>query len=460
MEQSMKSLIAGMLAMIAAPALAAPAADIAYARELLGRSVAFATVEGRGQVPAYAAYLKGELVKAGFAGEDVVITQFAGTATLVATWRRSHPGKAKPIVLNAHMDVVEAKREDWQRDPFTLVEDAGYLFGRGIEDNKFDIAAMVTVLTRLKREGFRPGRDIVLALTGDEETAQKTTAAIAPQLRAADMVLNGDGGGGALGPDGRPRYYSLQTTEKTYADYQLEVTNPGGHSSAPRADNAIAELAAAISRIAGYRFPAMSNETTRAFFAATAKRVGGDLGAAMAAFATDPADGVAADTLSADPEHVGKVRTTCVPTMLSGGHAPNALPQRATANINCRIFPGTPAEDVRRQLQALAGDKVSVTLPETYPESRVSPLRRDLLAALAKANAAAGRKAVEIIPSMSAGTTDSVFFRREGIASYGVSGLYMKPEDSFAHGLDERVPADAIGPALDHYRTLITELAR
>jgi acetylornithine deacetylase/succinyl-diaminopimelate desuccinylase-like protein len=450
--------IVAALALASVPAAAATPGEIDAARTMLGRSVAFATVEGRGQVPAYAAYLKAELVAAGYPPDGVVIEPFGETAALVATWKGS--GKAGQIVLNAHMDVVEARREDWVRDPFTMTEADGYLFGRGIEDNKFDTVMMVRTLIGLRQSGFRPARDIVLVLTGDEETRQETTAALAPRFSNADIVLNGDGGGGTLGADGAPLYYSLQTSEKTYADYKLEVTNPGGHSSAPRADNAIADLAAAIGRIAAYRFPVMANETTRAFFAASAKRVPGKLGEAMAAFAASPVDGPAADALSADPEHIGRVRTTCVPTMLSGGHAPNALPQRATANVNCRIFPGTSLAEVEARLQALAGDRVEVSLPERYPESAASPLRKDLLAALAKANAAAGRRGVEVIPSMSAGTTDSVFFRREGIASYGVSGLYMKPEDGYAHGLNERVPTDAIGPALDHYRTLIRELAR
>ena len=447
--------LAALLA--AAPTLAATPAQIDGAKAMLGKSIAIPTVAGRGQVPVYAAYLADELKSAGFTDGEIGIEPLGETASLILTWKGT--GKKKPIVLNAHMDVVEAKREDWVRDPFVMAEDGGYLFGRGISDNKFDVVMLVQTLMSLKREGFKPSHDIVLFLTGDEETAQKTVAAIAPRYKDAAMVLNGDGGGGTLGADGKPLYYTMQTAEKTYADYKLTVTDPGGHSSAPRAENAILTLGAALKRIADAPFPAETSETTRAYFAASAKRTPGEAGEAMARFAANPNDTAAADILAKYPEHIGTTRTTCVPTMINGGHAENALPQRAVANINCRIFPGTAPEAVRQRLQQLAGDKVVVTLPEPFPQSSTSPLLPELDAALRKA--VDGRaKGLSIIPSMSAGTTDSLFFRASGIPSYGVSGLFMKPDDEFAHGLNERVPVNAIGPALDHYRTLIVTLAR
>lgn len=456
MFRSVKPLFAVTL-LVSMPAAAATPAQVDSAKAMLSRSIAFPTVAGRGQVPAYAAYLAGELKTAGFTDSEISIEPLGETASLILTWKGA--GKKKPIVLNAHMDVVEAKREDWERDPFVMAEEDGYLFGRGISDNKFDVVMLVQTLMTLKREGFRPSRDIVLFLTGDEETAQKTVAAIAPRYKDAAMVLNGDGGGGTLGADGRPLYYTMQTAEKTYADYKLTVTDPGGHSSAPRAENAILELGAALKWIADAPFPPETSETTRAYFVESAKRTPGEVGEAMARFAADPNDTAAADILAKYPEHIGTTRTTCVPTMIEGGHAENALPQRAVANINCRIFPGTAPEAVRQRLQQLAGDKVAVTLPEPFPQSSTSPLLPELNAALRKA--VDGRaKGLSIIPSMSAGTTDSLFFRASGIPSYGVSGLFMKPDDEFAHGLNERVPVDAIGPALDHYRTLLTTLAR
>lgn len=424
---------------------------------MLARSVGFATVEGRGQVPAFANYLADELRAAGFAGKDVVIERFGETAALIATYPGR--GRAAPFLLTAHMDVVEAKREDWVRDPFVLTEAEGYLFGRGVADNKFDLTLIVQTLMRLKREGFQPGGDLVLVLTGDEETKQATTAALAPRFKGAAMVLNGDAGGGTLSSEGRPLYYSLQTSEKTYADFKLTVTHPGGHSSRPVATNAIEDLAAAIGRIAAYRFPAESSETTRAYFREIAKRRTGELSAAMVRFADDPSDAAAAAALSAEPEYVGQVRTTCVVTMIQGGHAENALPQRAVANINARVFPGTTLETIRLKLQELAGDRVLVTLPEPYPESSTSPLRPELLAALRRAVGLRSEE-IPIVPEMSASATDSLLFRAAGIPSYGVSGLFMRPEDDFAHGLNERVPAAAIGPGLDHYHALLTELAK
>ena len=424
---------------------------------MLAKAVGFATVEGRGQVPIFAKYLAAELHAAGFADKDIVIERFGETAALIATYHGR--GKAAPIVLTAHMDVVEARREDWIHDPFVLTEEGGYLFGRGVYDNKFDLTMMVQTLMRLKREGFQPGGDLVLVLTGDEETKQATTAALAPRFKGAAMVLNGDAGGGPLSPDGKALYYSLQTAEKTYADFKLTVTNPGGHSSRPGATNAIEDLAAAIGRIAAYRFPAEATETTRAFFREISKQTKGELSKAMARFGDDPTDAAAIATLSAHPEYVGKVRTTCVVTMINGGHAENALPQRAVANINARIFPGTAPEKIRLKLQELTGDRVVVTLPESFPQSSTSPLQPDLLAALKKALGSRGGT-IPIVPDMSAGTTDSLFFRAAGIPSYGVSGVFIRPEDDFAHGLNERVPAAAIAPALDHYHVLLTELAK
>ena len=445
------------LALLSTAASAATPGDVAAAKAMLGKAVAFPTVEGRGQVPAYAIYLADQLKTAGFTDADLKLEKFGETATLIATYRGRSAGPA--ILLNGHMDVVEAKREDWKRDPFVMSEDGGYLFGRGVGDNKFDVTMMVQTLMALKRSGFRPKTDLVLILTGDEETQQATTAALAPRFHGAAMLLNGDGGGGALSSDRKPLYYSLQTAEKTYADYKLTVTDPGGHSSRPGPTNAIGTLSAAIGRLVAYSFPVESSDTTRAFFKAGAKRTTGALSEAMTRFAADPSDAGAIATLAANPEYAGTIRTTCVPTMIEGGHAPNALPQRVVATVNCRIFPGTAPQAVMAKLQELAGPAVAVTQPEIFPQSSTSPLRPDLMAALTKA-VRQRDPAMPIIPMMEAGTTDSLFFRAEGIPSYGVAGLAMRPEDMFAHGLDERVPTDAIGPALDHWRTLLTELAK
>ena len=456
--------MAGTGALLAAlllhsPAGAAPADAAARAKEILKRSIAFRTVEGQGQMRSYADYLAGLLRDGGFAAEDVEVAPHGETATLVARYRGTDPTR-KPIVLLAHMDVVEAKAADWERDPFTAVEENGYIFGRGATDNKFDLSVIVATLIRLKQEGFRPGRDIVLTLTGDEETQMATTKTLAERFRNAEFVLNGDGGGGALGPDGRPVYYALQAAEKTYADYTIEFTDPGGHSSRPDDSNPITKLAGALQRIGDYEFPPQANELTRTALRIASAKVGGETGGAMARFAADPTDAAAAEIISRDPEYIGQIRTTCVATMVNGGHAENALPQRATANINCRIFPGVKPDTVKAKIVELVGDpsaKVTEPLPVDYSDA--SPLRPDVVSAVTKAVQARAPGLV-VIPVMEPGATDSLHFRARGVPSYGVSGLFMKPTDMLAHGLDERAPVASIAPAVEHWHALITDLGR
>lgn len=436
--------------------VAAEPADVDKAVEILGASVAFDTVEGRGKVPAYAEYLAGVLIAGGFAAEDVAVEPFGETAALKAHY--AGRSSATPIILNAHMDVVEADPADWVRDPFRMETDGTYFYGRGVLDNKYGLTMLVTTLMRLKREGFVPEHDIILVLTGDEETAQMTAAELAPRFKGARMLLNADAGGGTLGEDGTPLYYSLQAGEKTYADFEVVITNPGGHSSRPTGSNAIVDMSHALARVAAYAFPPQTSELTQAYFRETAKQTPGALGGAMARFAEDKDDAEAVAILSAEPEYIGQVRTTCVATQIEGGHAQNALPQRVAANINCRIFPGVPPRTVQAKLQELVGDAGMVTFPLEFPQSETSPLDAELMAAV--------RKAVDthvpglpIIPSMSAGTTDSLLFRGQGIPSYGVSGVFMKPSDDYAHGLNERVPVDSIPGALEHWHVLLTELA-
>ena len=424
--------------------------------EILGASVAFDTVAGRGKVPAYAEYLKGELVAGGFAETDVAVEPFGETSNLVATYHGKSAGA--PIVLNAHMDVVEADPADWVRDPFRMETDGTYYYGRGVLDNKYGLTMLVTTLIRLKREGFVPAHDIILVLTGDEETMQATAAELAPRFKGARMVLNSDAGGGTLGDDGTPRYYSIQAGEKTYADYEIVITNPGGHSSRPTGSNAIVDMAGVLERIGAYEFPVQTSDVTLGYFRETAKQTPGDLGEAMARFAENPADAAAAARLSAEPEYAGQIRTTCVATMINGGHAQNALPQHVSANVNCRIFPGVSPEAILQTLQDIAGTGATVSLPIAGHSSDSSPLDPVLMAAVRKA-VDVQAPGLTIIPQMSAGATDSLFFRAEGIPSYGVSGLFMKPSDDYAHGLNERVPADSVPGALEHWHTLLTELA-
>ncbi|WP_310498115.1 M20/M25/M40 family metallo-hydrolase [Sandarakinorhabdus sp.] len=455
----MKNLaLAAVLVLSAAPAAAAPG-DAADAKALLMRGVGFDTVKGRGRTPAYAADLKAYLVAAGFAPGDIAIDELHGTANLHLLWRGA--GKKPPIALTAHMDVVEADAKDWTRDPFVAVEDGGYIFGRGVLDNKFDLSMLVATLARLKSQGFKPGRDIHLFLSGDEETDGFTAEVQAKAAKAAGVVfmLNTDAGGGGLDEAGRPSGYQVQAAEKSYADFTMTVTNAGGHSSTPGASNAIAELGAAAAKVAGYRFAPQINDITRASLADQAGRRSDAIGGAIKAFLADPSDPAALAVLRADPGSIGQIGTTCVPTQVQGGHAPNALPQRATMNVNCRIFPGISVEDTLLELARLVGAGVAVTSQMEWKSTPASPLRPDVMGAITKA-VTARVPGLLPVPGMSAGATDSVYYRALGIPSYGAGSLFMKDSDFFAHGLNERVPAAEIAPALRHWEIILKDVAR
>ncbi len=452
--------VAAVAAMVATPVMAQFAADT-QALEIAKKLIAFRTVNGPGNQTIQAAeYLKSQLVAAGIPAVDISIEPVDQTALMLARWRGSDP-KAKALVISGHIDVVEAKAADWQRDPFTPVVENGYLYGRGATDMKLDMALVVATIIDMKRAGVKPRRDIVLAFSGDEETMMKTSSMLAERLKGAEMALNVDGGGGLYGEDGRPQYFTVGAAEKTYADFQLEVTNPGGHSSAPRKDNAIVQLSHALAKIGAYHFTPALNPITKGYFEGVASRQTPELGAAMKAFAADPTDAKAIDTLRGSTAYVGQIGTTCVATMVSGGHALNALPQRATANINCRIFPGVKPAAVMAELQRVADDPaVKFTdVTEGSNPTDASPLRPDLMAAVKKAMGAV-RPGVPIFPAMSAGASDSMWFRSVGIPSYGVSPLFSKESDDFSHGLNERTAVDNVPLAVRYYRSLFTDLSK
>ncbi|WP_293475373.1 M20/M25/M40 family metallo-hydrolase [Phenylobacterium sp.] len=461
-------LAAALAAALASPAIAAPApkppkvdpALHAKALEILKRSIAFPTVQGRRQTTAYAEYLKGVLVAGGYKDAEILIEPLGDTAFLIARYPGTDP-KKKPIVISGHMDVVEANPRDWERDPFTPVEENGYVFGRGAVDNKFDVSMMVATLAGLRKSGWKPGREVVLALSGDEETTMKTTAVLAERLKGAELVLNIDGGGGGLNEDGTPISFGIQGAEKTYADFHLTVTDPGGHSSRPTPTNAIYRLAKALDRLEAYEWPTMSNEITRASLAAAARNTPGAVGQALAKFAADPADKAAVAAIRADPVWSPALHTTCVATMLSGGHAPNALPQRAEATVNCRIFPGTSSASVKATLAEVVGDRsvVVTRMDDGSIDSPASPLRPDVVAAVTKA-VRARFPGLAVVPSQASGATDSMYFRAAGVPSYGVSGLFMKDSDEFSHGLNERAPISAIDGDLAHYDSILRDLAK
>jgi acetylornithine deacetylase/succinyl-diaminopimelate desuccinylase-like protein len=427
--------------------------------DILRQSVAFDTVEGRGRVPAYAKYLKETMVAGGFAAQDIEIVPYNDTAAFIARLRGRDPNLA-PIIVTAHMDVVEADPKDWVRAPFTLSEDDTFFFGRGVYDNKFDLSVLVATFLRLKAEGYRPRRDLILALSGDEETSGETARILAARFKGALLMLNSDAGGGALTSQGEPIGYSLQAAEKTYADFRLTVTDPGGHSSRPGARNAINVLSRALLAIEANPFPPEASPIVQAYFRTIAPKVGGEVGAAMAVIAADPSNGPALARVSRDPEYVGQIRTTCVATQLQAGHAPNALPQSAVANVNCRILPGVSIASVREALAAKVNNpEVSIAVTMDFLSSPASPLRDDVMVAVRKAvNTRA--PGASVTPQMSAGATDSVFYRAEGVASFGVSGLWMDPADDFAHGLNERVPKAAVAPALTHWHVLLKEISK
>jgi carboxypeptidase PM20D1 len=382
------------------------------------------------------------------------------TAFLIARWK-GEDSKLKPLVISGHMDVVEANPADWQRDPFTPVVENGLLYGRGASDMKLDDALAVATLIELKRAGYKPRRGIVLAFSGDEETTMKTTQLLAKELANAEMVLNVDGTGGELDAAGKPQYFTWSGAEKTYGDFQLTVTSPGGHSSRPYDPNAINQLSAALVRIGQYKFKPELSELTRAYFTAAARYEKPDIAAAMRAFAADPTDSKAIEVLRANPGTVGKIGTTCVATMVSGGHAANALPQRATANINCRIFPGHPRAQIMEELRAAAADPAVQfkDVSEGSVATDASPIRPDLVDAVTKA-IHLGYPGVPVFPTMSVGASDSMWFRNEHIPSYGVSPLFIKESDRFSHGLNERIPVDDVRPAVDYLVSLLTDLSK
>ena len=420
------------------------------------------TSKHRGNTTQVAQYLADELIAAGFPEEDVQVVPKGPFATLIARYRGALGSTRKPILLLGHMDVVEANAEDWERPPFTLTKDDKYFYARGADDNKFGIAQLTSTFIRLKKEGFLPNRDLIIAFSGDEESGMTTTRMLAydrPDLAEAEFALNSDAGGGALDKQGGAVTYNIQAAEKTYATWEMTVHNPGGHSSRPRPDNAIYDLADAIKKIQAHRFPVRSSQMTRDFFRVTGKNLGGELGDAMIRFADDPMDKSASDRLAVESSYVGTTRTTCVVTMLKAGHAENALPQSATATVNCRIFPGVSAADIENKLKDVVGNEaVEFAVLYEATESPVSELREDVAAAVSSA-VHSRYPDVTILPYMESGGTDGMHFRKAGIPTWAVSGLFMDPDDMFAHGLNERVPIDSFYGALDHWSIILRELA-
>ena len=363
---------------------------------------------------------------------------------VVARIRGKNPAGRKPLLLLAHIDVVEALKSDWSDDldPFKFTERDGYYYGRGTADDKAMAAIFVANVLRMKAEGFVPDRDIIVALTADEESGPFNgvdwLVTNHRELVDAGIVIN-EGGGGVL-RDGKPLFNTIQLAQKITTNLTLRATNRGGHSSVPRKDNAITSLADALGRVGRHEFPVKLSEVTRAFFSQTAALETPAMGRAMRALVANPADKAAAATIAADEKYSSMLRTTCVATMLSGGHATNALPQLAEANVNCRIYPTETAEDVRAALERVVGDTaVKVLIKTQRPSSPAATMTPEIMQPVSDVTKELFG-AIPIIPTMSTGANDSRFFLAIGVPSYGVSGLFSDPSvDARAHGRDERM---------------------
>ena len=463
-------------ALAASPALAGPISPARHdaTRAMFQRLIETPTVIGRHKVPEMAAYLAEQFRAAGFPAADVSVVPYHtaaqdgtiadDTAALIVRWRAPGRPAARPLMLMGHMDVVEARREDSTTDPFVLTERDGYYYGRGSTDMKSGLVGVAQALIDLRASGWVPTRDITVFFSGDEETngigARMGATEWLARLGNPELGLNADGGGIGFTEQDRPLGATLQTAEKTYADYLLTVTNRGGHSSKPRADNAIYQLAQALERLQAHRFPPQLNETSRAFFTATARMETGATGDAMRRWLADPANGTAADVVEADEKYVGLTRTRCVATRLFGGHANNALPQLATATVNCRIFPGIEPNAIRDELQRIVGDPaVKVTRLDDNPASLASPLRPDVTAAYTHAVTTL-HPGMAVFPEMSTGASDARPFRVAGIPVYGVGGIWGRvPTDLRAHGKDERLPIAALDDNVAHWKMLVQALA-
>lgn len=373
-------------------------------------------------------------------------------------------GKHKPVLLIGHLDVVEAKREDWTTDPFHFVEKEGYFYGRGTQDMKDGDAIMVTTLIRFKKEGYVPDRDIILALTADEEGGKSNGVDWLLKnhrdLVDAEFVLNHDGGEVQM-DHGKPIALVVDATEKLYSDYQLVTTNPGGHSSLPRPDNAIYELSHALVNLEHYKFPFELNSVTRAYYEHLAAVEKGQRAEDIKAMLRTPPDNAAIDRVSQDPIDNSRIHTTCVATRLSGGHANNALPGRAEAVVNCRILPGHSKQEVRDELvKVFADPKVEIRfitnageVLDNIPDQRSfapPPPRPDVFNSI-KAVAAKMWPGIPVFPTMATGASDGVYTMAVGLPTYGVSGVEMERDDHREHGRDERVPAEAFYKGVDFY---------
>ncbi len=402
------------------------------------------------------------LKAAGFAGDDVQLVIPEGKpddGNIVARIRA--PGaKKKGVLLLAHIDVVDAKREDWERDPFKLIEENGYFYGRGSSDDKAMAAVFLDLMIRLKQEkSFRPNRDVVMALTCGEETSNRVNGVDYLLQNRRDLIdaafaIN-EGAGGLLSDDGKPLVLQVQAGEKIHQVYQMEVTNPGGHSSRPTPDNAIYRLMSAMDKVAKLSFPIQVNPVVREYFRVSGPLIGGETGAAMTAIANNPNDQAALATLMKDPSYNAQVHTTCVATQIEAGHAPNALPQRATATLSCRVMQGTTPDQVKETLEKAVGDsEVKVSIVRRRDGSSPPELTDEIM----KPVRDTGKRMwpnVPIAPLMTAGATDGRFLMNAGVPTYGMSGMFSTAGETNAHGLNEKIRVKSLYEGRDFLESVV-----
>jgi acetylornithine deacetylase/succinyl-diaminopimelate desuccinylase-like protein len=460
---------AALLLLAAVPAVAADALrpdQVAY-RELFRELVETNTTLSSGSCTVAAEKMAARLRKAGMPDSDLhlfALPEHPKEGGLVAVLPGSDSA-ARPMLLLAHLDVVEAKPADWTRDPFTLVEEDGYFFARGVADDKAMASIWVDTLVRFLQDGFKPRRTIKLALTCGEETSGAFNGAEYLSMQRRDLIdaafaLN-EGAWGTLDEQGRRVMMTVQAGEKASQNYELEVRNPGGHSSRPVKDNAIYHLAAGITRLSAYEFPVRLNDTTRVYFSRMADIKGGEVGAAMRALVRDPTDAKAVAVVTQDPTWNAMLRTTCVATTLEAGHATNALPQRARANVNCRIYPDQSFEDVRQMLERVVADpEIKVTKLETRgPMAKAPPLTPGIMQPIEEV-AAKIYPGVPVLPLFQAGATDGQFLGAAGIPTYGIGGLFFDQDLGGVHGLNERIRVRSLYDGRDYLYELVKVYAK
>lgn len=454
---------------------AAPQSDAvthSTAHDIFKQLIEINTTDSVGSVTQAAQAMAQRLLDAGFPKADVVVMgPNDRKGNMVARYRGKKGSKLRPILIIGHLDVVEARRSDWTTDPFQFIEKDGYYYGRGTQDMKEDDAILVTDFIRLHKEGYVPDRDIILALTADEEGGKSNGVDWLLKnhrdLIDAEYALNPDSGGVSM-EHGKPLAVEFEATEKLYADYQVRATNPGGHSSLPKPDNAIYHVTDALDALQKYTFPFELNTVTREYFTQLGSIETGQRAADMHAILATPPDTDAIQRLSQDARFNSTMRTTCVATMLSGGHAPNALPQSAEANVNCRIFPGHSQEEIRNDLVRLFNDpKLTVRYRSDAGELSdhgsdrkamvPPPLRTDVMDSLRKV---AGKlwPATPVIPIMEPGASDSIYTMSAGIPSYGISGIAVDRDDVRAHGKDERLRVESYYTGVEFYYQFLKAL--